>query len=149
MRRTPIRTSATFVAAAAMALALAACSGDDPPTDDTPADDTAAEAPADAADGEDTAAEGDEVSDGDATVVASFFTFEPEELSVATGTTVTFVNEDSVRHTFTSGEGEADGTFDLETVAEGDTAEFTFDEAGTYPYFCEVHASMTGTITVE
>lgn len=137
MRRTPIRTTTTFVAAAALALGLSACSGDD-----TPDDDTAAEEPADTTD------EGGESSDGDATVVASFFTFEPEELSVATGTTVTFVNEDSVRHTFTSGEGEADGTFDLETVAEGDTAEFTFDEAGTYPYFCEVHASMTGTITV-
>ncbi|WP_052664105.1 cupredoxin domain-containing protein [Nitriliruptor alkaliphilus] len=85
----------------------------------------------------------------EATVVASFFTLEPEALSIDTGTTVTFVNEDSVRHTFTSGAGEADGTFDLETVAEGDAAEFTFDEAGTYPYFCEVHASMTGTITVE
>jgi len=34
------------------------------------------------------------------------------------------------------------------TLATGDSFTFTFDEPGTYTYFCELHPQMTGTIVV-
>ena len=65
--------------------------------------------------------------------------------SVAVGETLTITNEDSVGHTWTS----TDGQFDSGSLAEGATFEHTFDEAGSYDYFCSVHPDMSGTITAE
>jgi plastocyanin len=39
--------------------------------------------------------------------------------------------------------------FDSGTLAQGETFEFTFEEAGEFDFFCSVHPDMTGTITVE
>ncbi|MEO2201966.1 MAG: plastocyanin/azurin family copper-binding protein, partial [Nitrosopumilus sp.] len=41
-----------------------------------------------------------------------------------------------------------DGLFDSSIFMAGSTFEFTFDEAGTYDYFCMVHPWMTGIINV-
>lgn len=65
--------------------------------------------------------------------------------AAAVGDTVTITNEDAVGHTWTA----ADGEFDSGTVAEGETFEFTFEEAGEFDYFCSIHPQMEGTITVE
>jgi plastocyanin len=89
--------------------------------------------------------------------------FEPSQLSVATGTTVKWTNEDDIPHTVTSGKpkrqgipgisedrpGRPDGTFRESFGGAGSQYEFTFEEAGAYNYFCEIHANMTGTIVVE
>lgn len=87
----------------------------------------------------------------------------PASLDVAVGDTVTWTSEDQgVRHTVTSGEpagetvpgvseGEAakpDGSFDGALDDAGDSFTFTFDTAGSYAYFCEVHPSMTAEINV-
>jgi plastocyanin len=72
------------------------------------------------------------------------FAFDPPSLDIATGTTVTWTNQDSAPHTAT-GEGDA---FDSERLEQGDTFSFTFDTPGTYNYFCEFHANMTATINV-
>lgn len=101
--------------------ALAACSGDD-------AGSTTTAAPAEPA----------------ATITIADFAF-TGATSVAIGETVVVTNEDTVGHTWTAVEGE----FDSGNLAEGATFEHTFDEAGTYDYFCSVHPDMTGTITVE
>jgi plastocyanin len=69
-------------------------------------------------------------------------------VTVAAGTTVTFVNEDDVPHTATSGAGEPDGTFDLDLPGAGGSATFTFDEPGSYDYYCRVHPSMTAVVEV-
>lgn len=75
--------------------------------------------------------------------------FEPEEVTVAAGTTVTWINEDAVQHTVTAGtRGDPTGMFD-ETVAGGGSFSFTFEEAGTYEYFCSFHPGMSGVIIVE
>ena len=77
--------------------------------------------------------------------------FEPAELTVAPGTTVTWVNEDEQGHTVTHGEGGApatDAEFDAPLSAE-QTVSYTFEEAGTYPVTCKVHTDMQMTVIVE
>lgn len=98
-----------------------------------------------------------------ASVDIDTFVFRPGTLTVPEGTTVRWTDGDDILHTATSGtqkgdsipgvsEGEAarpDGTFDLQLDGEGTVATFTFEEPGTYDYFCSVHAAMTGRIVVE
>ena len=95
--------------------------------------------------------------------------FAPDSLTVKAGDTVTWTNEDSQTHTvtayddgvpdgagyFASGEApdEEAARDDLQTglIPEGDAYEFTFDEPGTYEYFCIPHEQqgMKGEIVVE
>src|ERR687895_596182 len=72
--------------------------------------------------------------------------FEPAEVSLGVGDTVTWTNNDSVDHdvtadTFSSGEPGG--------MAPGDTFEHTFEEAGTFDYVCTVHPGMEGSVVVE
>lgn len=81
------------------------------------------------------------------------FNFQPDPLTVAPGTTITFVNQDAINHTVTAGTREAPDTdlFDGDLAEEGATFELTLDEPGTYDYFCQIYPGpgMTATITVE
>ena len=77
-------------------------------------------------------------------VVIQGMAFNPASLAVAAGTTVTFVNQDSVPHTVTSD----DGLFDTGQLSPGQSAQLTFAGAGTYPYHCAIHPSMKGVLTV-
>ena len=73
------------------------------------------------------------------------YDFEPVELEVAVGTTVTWVNVGGQPHTATA----RDGSFDTGVLTSGKSGSFTFEEAGTYPYVCTLHANtMQGTVTV-
>ncbi|HVM02258.1 MAG TPA: plastocyanin/azurin family copper-binding protein [Acidimicrobiales bacterium] len=124
-----------MAAAALVAVTAAACAGGDSP--DSP--------------------------DGDAAPTANEVTmrliaFRPETLTVDAGATVTWRQEDAGAHTVTSGTVEQGGAgvtampddkFDSGEIATGDTFELTFDEPGTYPYFCEIHpATMRGEVRV-
>ena len=72
--------------------------------------------------------------------------FDPETVTVAAGTTVTWVSADpNLPHTSNS----EDEVWFSGTLNEGDEFSFTFEEPGTFAYFCEVHPSMTGSIVVE
>ncbi|MGH2775217.1 MAG: cupredoxin domain-containing protein [Actinomycetota bacterium] len=96
-------------------------------------------------------------------VVIKGIAFVPPDIAVAVGAEVKWTNQDAVDHTVTSGvqreqgvpgveedkAAQPDGRFDSNLPEEGDTFAFTFDEPGTYTYYCDVHASMTGEITVE
>ena len=74
------------------------------------------------------------------------FAFGPAEVTVAAGTTVTWVNKESgVPHTSTSD----DGLWKSGTLSPGDSFSFTFDRPGTYTYFCSIHPNMKGTIVVQ
>lgn len=76
--------------------------------------------------------------------------YDPAEISIGTGTTVVWSNDDSLVHTVTSGsprEGLTD-IFDSGVMAVDSTYSHTFDEVGTYPYFCTLHPWMVGTVTV-
>jgi plastocyanin len=84
-----------------------------------------------------------------ATVDVKVFQFEPSPLEIASGTTVTWVNGDDTIHQPTSGvPGAIEPTFDVELDGVDATGSFTFDQPGTYPYFCQLHESMLGEIVV-
>ena len=72
--------------------------------------------------------------------------FNPDDLTINIGDTVTWTNNDGMGHTATSTDGPA--SFDSGNIAAGATWSFTFTEAGTYDYKCNYHSSMTATITV-
>ncbi len=74
----------------------------------------------------------------------------PYLITINVGETVQWNNSDSAAHTVTSGDlsDGADGIFDSGLFISGGTFEFTFDDAGTYDYFCVVHPWMSGQITV-
>ena len=77
------------------------------------------------------------------------FAFNPNQPSVAKGATITWSNDDGTTHTVTSGvPGTLSGKFD-QRVEPGKTFSFTFSESGTYDFFCNIHNSMRGTITVK
>lgn len=75
--------------------------------------------------------------------------FTHQSFTVEVGTTVTWTNLDNAGHTVTSGvPGEPSGVFRSSLITKDQTFTFTFDEPGEYPYYCEPHPSMTGTVTV-
>ena len=115
-----------LVLLAALMLVAAACGGDD--TTETPSPDTA-----------------DDAAAGGPTVTAANFAFDPTELEVASGDSITFVNEDDAEHSFT-----VDGTDVEEELEQPGEVDVTIDlDAGDYDFFCKYHKdSMTGTLTV-
>jgi plastocyanin len=84
-------------------------------------------------------------SGGLGTVTAENVAFNPAEITVKVGDTVTFTNADDFAHTFTADNGE----FDSDNVDAGGTFEYTADAAGEIAFHCNIHPNMTGTITVE
>jgi len=76
--------------------------------------------------------------------------FLPYEVSINVGDTVTWVNDDTAAHTATGGNAVdgPSGVFDSSLVLAGSSFSFTFEEAGTYEYFCMVHPWMAGFVIV-
>ena len=81
-----------------------------------------------------------------ATVGNNGVQYNPEDLTINVGDTVTWTNNDGGGHTATSTSGPE--SFDSGNIASGGTWSFTFTKAGTYDYKCDYHSSMTATITV-
>ena len=75
------------------------------------------------------------------------FAFQPKELDVAVGTTVTWQNADDVPHTATSRDDPQ--LFDSGALDTDDKFSFTFTKPGKYTYYCKVHPHMTGVVTVK
>jgi len=77
--------------------------------------------------------------------------FIPSTVTVDVGGVVTWSNDDTAAHTVTSGSAAdgPDGNFDSSLFMAGASFEVTFDEAGTFEYFCMVHPWMVGTVIVE
>lgn len=140
-----------LLAAVLLVMALAACSSPASSTPDAsePAEtaaqtESAAPTESEAAESEAPAAEAEGVRiDGSA--------FDPEELTIAAGTEVQFVNADGFAHTVTEGtdgQAVADPIVD-EEIAQNGTVSVTFDEPGTYDITCKIHPSMQMTVIVE
>jgi plastocyanin len=65
-------------------------------------------------------------------------------ITVNVGDTVTWTNCSSTAHTVTG------NTFgDTVRLFNGDTVSHTFNAAGNFPYHCDVHGGMTGTVVVQ
>ena len=77
-------------------------------------------------------------------VEISNFQFEPSQLTIDVGDTVRWENHDTAPHTATS----TTGVFDSGTLMNDDIYSFAFTNPGEFPYFCEIHPSMTATIIV-
>jgi aldose sugar dehydrogenase len=76
--------------------------------------------------------------------------YEPNPVQISVSDTVTWTNDDTNIHTVTSGaNAQADGIFDSDIMAAGETFEHTFTEGpGEYPYYCTLHPNMVGTVSV-
>jgi len=75
------------------------------------------------------------------TIVDLSFTGSP---SMAVGETLAIVNSDTVAHTWTA----EDFSFNSGNLNPGAEYTHTFEIAGDYPYFCEIHPTMKGSVTV-
>lgn len=73
------------------------------------------------------------------------FMFTPMELTIAPGTQVTWINKDDVPHTVVS----VDHKFKSNALDTDEKFSFTFQDPGTYEYFCSVHPKMTAKIIVK
>jgi plastocyanin len=69
--------------------------------------------------------------------------FDPVELTIQSGETVTWVWDDGGTSHDVVGEG-----FRSELITGG-TFSHTFEDPGTYPYICSIHPNMVGTVIVE
>lgn len=81
------------------------------------------------------------------TVAITDFAYSPATITVKAGTAVTWTNQDSVMHTVTTEDG-APVSFDSGNFGQGETYSFTFEEPGTYDYYCIPHPYMKGTVVV-
>ena len=87
--------------------------------------------------------------------------YDPPQLFVTVGDTVTWYNDDKEGHTVTSGEGsgrfgwmsdnfgKADGLFDSGRFMPGESWSYKFEESGTFSYYCTIHPWMEGILIVE
>ena len=70
------------------------------------------------------------------------FAFTPSSITISSGDSVTWTNDDTTTHTVT---GTDWGSGDL---APGATFTHTFAANGSYAYHCSIHPFMTGTVVV-
>ena len=78
-------------------------------------------------------------------VAISNFTFTPNELTIAPGTTVKWVNHDDIPHLV----AEKALAFKSQALDTNDSFSFTFTKPGDVEYFCVLHPHMIGKITVK
>lgn len=74
--------------------------------------------------------------------------FVPQSIQVAAGSTVTWVNNDSITHTATADDLNALEVWDSGSIASGQSFSRTFTKPGTYFYHCSIHPGMKGIIQV-
>jgi plastocyanin len=78
-------------------------------------------------------------------VVIKDFEFGPAVLTVAPGTTVTWVNEDETPHTI----AEQAKMFRSAALDTSDRFTYTFAQPGEFAYYCTLHPMMVGKIVVK
>ena len=79
-------------------------------------------------------------------VTISHYAFQPGSLTVAKGSTVTWINRDEDVHTIKTIDGPE--AVNSPALDNGNRFRFTFQRAGTYHYICSVHPYMHGVIVV-
>jgi len=129
-----MRSLALLFACLALGLVVAGCGGGDDNGDSGNAD--TKEQPAPKAEGE----------GGGAAVSMKDIKFNPGEVTIKPGDTVSWTNDDSVGHDVT---GDNFKSGDPGALQQGDTFKHKFDKAGTFDYVCTVHPGMKGTVLVQ
>jgi plastocyanin len=81
---------------------------------------------------------------GEARVGIDNFTFDPGTIMVSVGTKVVWENDDDIPHSIV----ETTGRFHSAALDTEDKFSFTFNQAGTFDYFCGLHPRMIGKIVV-
>jgi plastocyanin len=71
--------------------------------------------------------------------------FDPPQMTIQTGETVEWKNEDIFSHTVTAD----DGSFDSGLIAPGGSWQMTIKTAGKFGYHCRPHPNMTATLIVQ
>jgi len=71
--------------------------------------------------------------------------FVPNTVTVPVGTTITWTNNESPTHTVTSDTP----LFDSGDLLQNKIFSYKFITAGSFPYHCNYHGGMTGTIIVQ
>jgi plastocyanin len=89
----------------------------------------------------------DQASDGsgsaDATLEVDSIAY--SDVTAPAGGTLEIDNTSGVNHTFTADDGSFDVAYDAGETVDVDVP----SEPGDYPFHCEIHASMTATLTVD
>ncbi|MFA5268846.1 MAG: plastocyanin/azurin family copper-binding protein [Methanoregula sp.] len=85
---------------------------------------------------------------GGNSILIKNFAFDPPALTVKTGTSVTWTNQDPAPHALVSDPG-TPASFSSESLSTGSSYTFTFGQAGIYAYSCSIHPSMKGSIIVQ
>ncbi len=80
-----------------------------------------------------------------ATVSMDHNTFTPGEITVASGTTVTWVNNEAMPHTVV----DPNKAFRSKTLVKDAKFSFTFTTPGDYDYLCSIHPNMKGKVIVK
>jgi plastocyanin len=76
-------------------------------------------------------------------ITISDYAYQPAKITVASGASITFSNRDQTPHTATTPTG-----LDTGSIKSGQSKTITVSKPGTYPYYCQFHAFMHGTIIV-
>lgn len=74
--------------------------------------------------------------------------YDPKNVTVPSGTTITWTNTGNLPHTVTKEDGPGSG-FDSDTIDPQGTFELKVDKPGTINYVCTIHSGQEGSITVE
>lgn len=77
------------------------------------------------------------------TVTIRDMSFQPAEIEVRVGDSVTWTNRDDRDHTVV-----ADGLFNSNNLSSGATFTFRFNKPGSFAYACSYHPRMRGRVNV-
>jgi plastocyanin len=87
---------------------------------------------------------GDARRTGKQSVAIKDMSFQPPEIEVRVGETVTWTNTDDRDHSVVA----ADGSFNSNNLSTGARFSYRFSKAGKYAYSCSYHPRMKGTVSV-
>lgn len=82
--------------------------------------------------------------------IAGEESYSPNPIEIQVGQTITWYNEDLIAHTVTSGSDDSDAgsMFDSGNMLNKQSYSLTFDEPGSFEYFCIYHPTMVGEVNV-
>jgi plastocyanin len=78
-------------------------------------------------------------------IATTMLTFNPTDITVAKGTTVAFVIQDTTHQIYFTGAGKPPDF----PAAQNTTQTATFANVGSYGVYCKIHSYMRGSVTVQ